>query len=80
VTPEQIEAARRQVTPELIEAGMVAGSVDEVVEEIRPLVAAGLRHVVIWNIGPLASGATAGGMLRLALLMRRLKQLPTAAA
>jgi phthiodiolone/phenolphthiodiolone dimycocerosates ketoreductase len=80
VTPEQIEAARRQVTPELLEAGMVAGSVDEVVEEIRPLVAAGLRHLVIWNIGPLASGATAGGMLRLAQLIRRLKKLPTAAA
>jgi hypothetical protein len=47
-----------------------------VVEEIRPFVAAGLRHVVIWNVGPLASGAGAGDVVRLALLIRRLRKLP----
>jgi phthiodiolone/phenolphthiodiolone dimycocerosates ketoreductase len=75
VTSAQIEAARRTVTPELIGDAVFAGTVDEIVEEIRPLVDAGLRHVVIWNIGPLATGATAGGLARLALLVRRLKRL-----
>jgi phthiodiolone/phenolphthiodiolone dimycocerosates ketoreductase len=75
ITAEQIDSARRQVTAELIGDGIVAGSVDEVVEEIRPLVAAGLRHVVIWNIGPLATGATPGDLLRLWMLIRKLKKL-----
>ncbi|HJQ83741.1 MAG TPA: LLM class flavin-dependent oxidoreductase [Candidatus Binatia bacterium] len=76
VTPAQIEAARRQVTPELIQDGVFAGSVDEVVAEIRPLVDAGLRHVVIWNIGPLATGGTPADLVRLALLVRRLRRIP----
>jgi len=77
ITPEQIDTARRQVTPELIADGMCTGSVDEVVEEMRPLAAAGMRHVVIWNIGPLATGAGAGDLVRLWSLIRKLKQLPT---
>jgi phthiodiolone/phenolphthiodiolone dimycocerosates ketoreductase len=76
VTPEQIERAFAQATPELLGAGVVAGSIDEVVAEIRPLVEAGLRHVVIWNVGPLASGAGAADLLRLAVLIRRLRRLP----
>jgi phthiodiolone/phenolphthiodiolone dimycocerosates ketoreductase len=75
ITAEQIESARRQVTAELIGDGIVAGSVDEVVDAIRPLVAAGLRHVVIWNIGPLATGATPADLLRLWALIRKLKKL-----
>jgi phthiodiolone/phenolphthiodiolone dimycocerosates ketoreductase len=76
ITAEQIEAARRQVTPALLGDGVVAGSVDEVVAEIRPLVEAGLRHVVIWNIGPLATGGGLGDMFQLAQLIRRLRNLP----
>ncbi len=75
ITAEQIASARRQVTAELIGDGIVAGSVDEVVEEMRPLVAAGLRHVVIWNIGPLATGATPADLLRLWTLVWKLKKL-----
>jgi len=30
---------------------------------------------VIWNIGPLATGASAADLLRLAVLIRRLKKL-----
>ncbi|MFQ5667381.1 MAG: hypothetical protein ACE5I7_13260, partial [Candidatus Binatia bacterium] len=77
ISRDQIETARRQATPELIADGISAGSVDEVVDEVRPLVAAGLRHVVIWNIGPLATGAGAGDLLRLWTLIRRLKKLRT---
>jgi phthiodiolone/phenolphthiodiolone dimycocerosates ketoreductase len=76
VTAEQIERARRQVTPELIGDGVVAGSIDEVVSEIRPLINAGLRHVVIWNVGPLAAGAGLRDLLQLAILIRRMRKLP----
>jgi len=75
VTPAQIDAARRAATPELIGDGVVAGSVDEVVAEIRQLVDVGLQHVVIWNIGPLATGASLRGLLQLAALIRRLRRL-----
>jgi phthiodiolone/phenolphthiodiolone dimycocerosates ketoreductase len=78
VTPAQIETARRQVTPELIGDGVFAGSVRDVVEELRPLVAAGLRHVVIWNVGPLVSGASPADLARLAILVRRLRKLSLA--
>jgi phthiodiolone/phenolphthiodiolone dimycocerosates ketoreductase len=76
VRPEQIDAARRQVTPELLADGVVAGSIDEVMNELRSLVEAGLRHVVIWNIGPLVTGASGADLLRLAILIRRLRKLP----
>ena len=80
VTPAQIESARRQVTRELIADGVFAGTVNDVVAEIRPLVDAGLRHVVIWNIGPLATGGRPDDLVRLALLLRRLRMLPVPAA
>ena len=76
VSAAQIEAARRQVTPELLADGVFAGNVDEVLTELRPFVAAGLRHVIIWNIGPLVAGATAADLIRQALLVRRLRRLP----
>jgi len=75
VTPAQIEQARRQVTPELLGDGVFAGSIDEVLADMRALVDAGLRHVAIWNLGPLASGASARGLLQLAVLIRRLRRL-----
>jgi phthiodiolone/phenolphthiodiolone dimycocerosates ketoreductase len=79
VSKADIESARRQLTPDLLADGLFAGSVAEIVDEIRPLVEAGLQHLVIWNIGPLASGASAADLLRLALLLRRLRRLPLAA-
>jgi len=75
ITPAHVEASRRQITPALLAEGAVAGSVDEVVAEIRPLVDAGLRHLVIWNIGPLATGGRPDDLVRLALLLRRLRML-----
>ena len=76
VTAAELEASRRQLTPALLADGLVAGSVDEVLAEIRPLVAAGLRHVVIWNIGPLATGVGPVNLVRLAVLIRRLRRIP----
>src|SRR5262249_38908285 len=77
VSAAQIESAQRQTTPELLGDGVFAGSVAEIVEEVRPLVAAGLRHLVIWNVGALASGAGPIDVLRLGLLVRRLRKLAT---
>jgi len=79
VPPAAFAAAERQITPELMRDGVYAGSVDEIVEEVKPLVAAGLRHVVIWNIGPLATGGTPAELIRFAQLVRRLRglELPT---
>lgn len=76
VTPEQIDSARRQVTAELLGDAVVAGSVEEAVGEVRSLVGAGLRHVVIWNVGPLVTGGSAADFLRLAVFIRRLRKLP----
>jgi phthiodiolone/phenolphthiodiolone dimycocerosates ketoreductase len=76
LTSEQIDAACRAVTPELMGDGVTAGNIDEVVGDVRRLVEAGLRHLILWNVGPLASGASAADMLRLAVLVRRLRRLP----
>ena len=76
VTPEQLEMARRNVTAELIGDGVVAGSIDDVVAEVHELVRVGLRHVVIWNIGPLATGGSPWSLLQLAVLIRRLRKIP----
>ena len=75
ISNEQIEEARVSVTPELMGSGLFAGNPDEIVDELRPLVDAGLRHVVIWNVSPIVSGATASGMLQIAMLIRKLKKL-----
>jgi phthiodiolone/phenolphthiodiolone dimycocerosates ketoreductase len=70
-----IAAAERAITPDLINAAVYAGSVDEVVAEVAPLVGAGLRHVVLWNIGPLATGGGPADLFRQAQLIWRLKRL-----
>jgi hypothetical protein len=75
-----MEQARRAVTPELIDDAVTAGSIDEVVAEVRAPVDAGLRHVVLWNLGVLATGASLRGLLQLAVLIRRLRKLPLRAA
>ncbi len=77
VPPAALAAAERQVTPELLNEGVCAGTVDDVVEEVKPLVAAGLKHVVLWNIGPLASGGGPADLVRQTQLIWRLKKLQT---
>jgi phthiodiolone/phenolphthiodiolone dimycocerosates ketoreductase len=76
ITTEQIVDARAQVSHALLGDGVFAGSVDEVVSDLKALVDAGLRHVIIWNLGPIANGANATELLRLATLIRRLRKLP----
>jgi phthiodiolone/phenolphthiodiolone dimycocerosates ketoreductase len=77
VPPEAFALAERQVTPELLGAGVTAGTVDEVVAEVRPLVAAGLRHVVLWNVGPLVTGGGPADIVRQTQLIWKLKKLQT---
>lgn len=77
VSADALAAAERQLTPELLGAGLFAGTVDEVVDELRPIVAAGLRHVVLWNVGPLASGGSPLDFVRQTQLIWRLKKLET---
>lgn len=75
VPPAALAAAERQITPALLQDGLYAGSVDEIVAEVQPLVAAGLRHVVIWNVGPLATGGSPVELVRFVQLVRRLRRL-----
>jgi phthiodiolone/phenolphthiodiolone dimycocerosates ketoreductase len=77
VSAEALASAERQVTPELLADGVTAGTVDEIVAELRPLVAAGLRHVVLWNVGPLATGGSPADMVRQTQLVWKLKKLQT---
>jgi len=77
VPPAAYAEAERVVTPDLIQEGLTCGTVEEIVDEIKPLVAAGLRHVVMWNIGPLATGGTPVELIRQAQLVRRLRKLQT---
>ena len=74
VTLGQVDAAHRQLTPELLEEGCLAGNLDEVTAAVRALVDAGLCHLVLWNFGP-PSGAVAAALVRLAQLLRRLKRI-----
>jgi phthiodiolone/phenolphthiodiolone dimycocerosates ketoreductase len=80
VPPAAFEAAERQVTPELLGDGICAGTVDEIVAEVQPLVAAGLQHVVLWNVGPLATGGGAADIVRQTQLIWKLKKLQTVGA
>ncbi len=70
-------SAEKQVTPELLGDGLCAGTVDEVVAYVASLLSAGLKHVVMWNIGPLASGGGPADMVRQTQLIWRLKKLQT---
>jgi len=80
VSMDALQSAERQATPELFEDGVCAGTVDEVVAEVKPLVAAGLKHVVILNISPLGSGGGPGDLVRQTQLVWKLRKLVTAEA
>jgi len=75
VTDAQLAEAQRLVTPALLGDGVFAGSVDEIEAEVRALVGAGLRHVVLMNVGPIATGGGPREFLQLAQLIRRLKRI-----
>lgn len=75
VTLDVLDRARLAASPELLGDAIFAGTVDEVVEEIKPLVTAGLRHVVIANLSPMVRGPRLDDIVRLGLLISRLRRL-----
>jgi phthiodiolone/phenolphthiodiolone dimycocerosates ketoreductase len=77
---EALAETERAVTPELLGDGVYAGSVSEVVGELTPMLAAGMKHVVIWNIGLLATGGTPIDLVRQTQLVWRLKKLQVSGA
>jgi phthiodiolone/phenolphthiodiolone dimycocerosates ketoreductase len=77
VPAEAFASAERQVTPALLGDGVCAGTVDEIVAEVQPLVAAGLKHLVLWNVGPLATGGGPADLVRQTRLIWKLKKLST---
>ena len=77
VSAAALADAERQMTPELLGSSICAGTVDDVVNEVRPLLAAGLKHLVVWNVGPLATGGGVADLVRQTQLIWKLKKLET---
>ena len=71
----EIDRTLRTMRPELLQGLLYMGSVDEVVNEVTPLVGAGCRHFIVANIGASFMGEGARGLARLASLVRRLRKL-----
>jgi len=74
VTPEHVDAALESVTPEIMSKVYLAGSPNEVVEQLVPWLDAGARHIVLWN-RPEFVGAGLSNLRRFASLVRKLKRL-----
>jgi len=75
VTDEELDQAVRDVTPEMIDEALFAGSPDEICEQVRPLVDAGARHLIISNGGAALTGGKPIDIVRLGSLMRKLRRL-----
>jgi len=75
VTDEQLDQAVRDVTPEMIDEALFAGSPDEICEQVRPLVDAGARHLIISNGGAALTGGKPIDVVRLGSLIRKLRRL-----
>ncbi len=77
VIVNDLNEASASATTDLIGDVVFAGSPGEIVEEIAPLVGAGMKHVVLANFGPMVRGFRIDDLLRFAILIRRLRRLPT---
>ena len=75
VSAADVDRALATMRPELLTGQLYMGSVDQVVDEVAPLVGAGCRHFIIANIGASFMGDGARGLARQAQLMRRLRRL-----
>ncbi len=75
LTAEHVDAAAREMTPELLLTSMYAGSPAEIRDEIAPIVAAGARHIIVSNIGGSLTGGGPKDLLRLGSLIRKLRRL-----
>ena len=74
VTPEVIQEAQRQATPDMVRQLLSCGTGAEVAEHLREFVAQGLKHVILINFMP-ACGARLGleSIVELRSLVKRLK-------
>jgi phthiodiolone/phenolphthiodiolone dimycocerosates ketoreductase len=75
VTEEHIDAAVREMTPELLMSQMYAGSPAEIRDELAPIVEAGARHIIVSNIGGSLTGGGVSDLMRLGSLIRKLRRL-----
>ncbi|MEO6026554.1 MAG: LLM class flavin-dependent oxidoreductase, partial [Candidatus Binatia bacterium] len=75
ISAADVDRALATMRPELLTGQLYMGSVDQIVDEVAPLVGAGCRHFIIANIGASFMGDGARGFVRLAQLMRRLRRL-----
>ena len=75
ITDEQIEAAAKTMTPELLLGGMYAGSAAEIRDEIAPIVEAGAQHLIVSNTGAAFNGGSPKDFIRLSSLIRKLRRL-----
>ncbi len=75
VTEEHIEAAARDMTPELLLSSLYAGSPGEIRDQVAPIVAAGARHIIVSNIGGVLTGDGLRDLWRLGSLIRKLRRL-----
>ena len=75
VTDAQLDQAARDVTPEMLDEGMFAGSPAEIYEQVAPLVDAGARHLIVSNAGAALTGGKPIDIVRLGSLMRKLRRL-----
>lgn len=75
VTDEQLDQAVRDVTPEMIDEALFAGSPAEICEQVRPLVDAGARHLIVSNGGAALTGGKPIDIVRLGSLIRKLRRL-----
>jgi phthiodiolone/phenolphthiodiolone dimycocerosates ketoreductase len=75
ISAADVDRAAATMRPELLQGQLYLGSVDEICEEVAPLVGAGCRHFIVANVGASFTGEGARGLWRLARLMRRLRRL-----
>jgi phthiodiolone/phenolphthiodiolone dimycocerosates ketoreductase len=75
VTDEQIDAAAREIVPEILLASLYMGNPAEIRDEIAPLVHAGARHLIVANMGAALTGGGPRDIMRLASLIRKLRRL-----
>ncbi len=75
VSAADVDRALATMRPELLTSQLYMGSVDQVIDEVAPLVGAGCRHFILANVGASFMGDGARGLARQASLMRRLRRL-----
>jgi phthiodiolone/phenolphthiodiolone dimycocerosates ketoreductase len=75
VTAADVDRALATMRPELLTSQLYIGNVDQIVEEVAPLVGAGCRHFIVANVGASFMGDGARGLARQASLMRKLRKL-----